>query len=140
MVAYPLVGGCQCGDVRFEVTEQLLSANSCHCSKCRKRTGTAASASAFVAPHSVRVVCGQELLSAWTPDARYEHVFCGTCGSPLWSARCNDHEIVVIRLGAIEGDPGIRPSLRQFVGSAAPFEPIPDDGLPHYTERRPAGS
>ena len=43
-----------------------------------------------------------------------------------------------VRLGAIDGDPGIRPSSRQFVAYAATWEDVPDDGLPHYDETRPA--
>ena len=43
-----------------------------------------------------------------------------------------------VRLGLFDEDPGIRPQLRQFVAYAAPWEPIPDDGLPRYPERRPA--
>jgi hypothetical protein len=39
-----------------------------------------------------------------------------------------------IRMGAFDGDPGIRPSFRQFVTYAAPWEPIPDDGLPRHPE------
>jgi hypothetical protein len=45
-----------------------------------------------------------------------------------------------VRLGAIDGDPGVRPSVRQFVDYAAVWEEIPDDGLPRYPERRPPGS
>ena len=37
-----------------------------------------------------------------------------------------------------DADPGIRPSYRQFTAYAAPWEPIPDDGLPRYPERRPS--
>jgi len=44
-----------------------------------------------------------------------------------------------VRLGAIDGDPRIRPSARQFVADAAPWEPIPDDGLPRFEQRIPAG-
>jgi hypothetical protein len=45
--------------------------------------------------------------------------------------------VKVVRFGAFEGDPGIRPSARQFVDYAAPWEPIPDDGLPRFPDRRP---
>jgi hypothetical protein len=38
-------------------------------------------------------------------------------------------------MGAFDGDPGIKPSVRQFVAYAAPWEPVPDDGLTHYDER-----
>ena len=42
-----------------------------------------------------------------------------------------------MRLGAFDGDPGVRPGARQFVAYAAPWEPIPDDGLPRFPERLP---
>ena len=45
-----LTGGCSCGAVRFEVTEPLVSARYCHCTRCQRRTGTAASASAAIVP------------------------------------------------------------------------------------------
>jgi hypothetical protein len=43
-----------------------------------------------------------------------------------------------VRLGALDGDPGVPLSYRQYVAYAPPWEPIPDDGLPRYDERRPA--
>jgi hypothetical protein len=42
-----------------------------------------------------------------------------------------------VRLGAFDADPGVRPGIRQFVAYAAPWEPIPDDGLPRFPERAP---
>ena len=43
-------------------------------------------------------------------------------------------------MGAFDRDPGVRPSVRQFVRCAAAWEPIPDDGLPRYAESRHGGS
>jgi hypothetical protein len=43
-----------------------------------------------------------------------------------------------VRLGTFDGDPGVRPAWHQFVAYAAPWEPIPDDGLPRYSEGRVA--
>jgi hypothetical protein len=40
-------------------------------------------------------------------------------------------------MGAFDGDPGIRPMWRQYVAYAAPWDPIPDDGLPRHDERPP---
>ena len=42
-----------------------------------------------------------------------------------------------MRMGTFDGDPGVRPSYHQFTAYAAVWEPIPDDGLPRYPERRP---
>ena len=61
----------------------------------------------------------------------------GLYGDQLWSRDPDDPEVTSVRLGAFDGDPGIRPSSRQFVAYAAPWEPIPDDGLPQYPEHRP---
>jgi hypothetical protein len=133
----PLTGGCLCGGVRFEVTEPPVVASYCHCTRCQRRTGTAASISARIAPGSLRVVSGQELVKAWVPDDGFAKEFCSACGSALWSRNPADPEMVSVRMGAFDTDPGIRPSYRQFVAYAAPWEPIPDDGLERYPERRP---
>jgi hypothetical protein len=134
----PLTGACLCGAVRFEVTEPLRSAGYCHCTRCQRRTGTAASASGRIEPGSLRLLAGEELLRSYDPpDHGFRKVFCSGCGGHLWSQSPDDPEVKSIRLGAFDGDPGIRPSYRQFVAYAAPWEAIPDDGLPRYPEHRP---
>ncbi len=135
---HPLTGGCGCGAVRFEVTEPLVSATYCHCTRCQHRTGTGASASGAVAPGSFRVVQGEERLAAWRPQGGWEKWFCDACGSALFSRDPEDPARVGVRLGALDGDPGIRPSTRQFVAYAASWEPIPDDDLPRYPEGKVA--
>src|SRR3954447_19948241 len=123
-----LTGGCMCGAVRVEVAEDaLLSASYCHCTRCQRRTGTAASAQARLAPDSLRVTSGEELIRSWRPDDGFAKAFCGECGSALFSHRRDDPRPFSVRLGAFDGDPGIRPQWRQFVAYAAPWEPLPDD-------------
>jgi hypothetical protein len=138
MVDYPLTGGCLCGGVRYEVTEPLVSASYCHCKRCQRRTGTAAAASARVAPGSLRIVQGEELIKCWQPEDGFAKCFCSECGGALWSRHPDDHEWLSVRLGTFDGDPGIRPQHRQFLSSAAVWEPVPDDGLPRYPEGRSA--
>ena len=62
---------------------------------------------------------------------------------PLLAAgycHCNPHHAdpIGIRMGTFDDDPGIAPSVHQFVAYAAPWEPIPDDGLPRHPESRHA--
>ena len=133
-----LTGGCMCGGVRFEVDEPLVSASWCHCKRCQRRTGTQASVQARIVPGSLRIVQGELLLREYRPEDGWAKVFCGECGSSLWSRSPEDPELMAVRLGAFDGDPGIKPSYRQFVAYAAPWEAIPDDGLPRFPERRPA--
>ena len=133
-----LTGGCGCGAVRFEIEAPLVFALYCHCTRCQRRTGTAASASARIEPGSLRITEGEEHLRGWAPEGGVEKVFCGECGSAMLGRDPKTGEVAIVRLGAIDGDPGIRPSARQFVAYAASWEPIPDDGLPRFDERRPS--
>ena len=135
-MSFPLTGGCNCGAVRFEVSAPLVSAQYCHCTRCQRRTGTAASANARVEPGSFRMVEGEDRLRAWAPESGAEKWFCGECGSALFSRSPTDPEQVGVRLGAFDSDPGIRPMWRQFVAYAAPWEELPEDGLPRYPESR----
>jgi hypothetical protein len=132
----PLTGHCNCGAVTFEITAPLLTAVYCHCTRCQRRSGAAASPQALVAPGSLRILTGEDQVRAWVPPDGAIKEFCGACGSHLWS-RSRDGEIGGVRLGVIDGDPGVRPQLHQWVSSAAVWEPLPDDGLPRHEERRP---
>jgi len=90
-----------------------------------------------VAPGSLRIVAGEELLAAWEPEDGFAKIFCSSCGSALFGRAPDSDEISLVRLGVIDGDPHIRPQGRQFVAYAAPWEPIPDDGLPRFDETFP---
>jgi hypothetical protein len=133
----PLTGGCLCGGVRYEITEPLVSAGYCHCTRCQRRTGSAAAVSARVVPGSLRIVSGEELLASFDPPEGFKKVFCSACGGALWAQHPTDSGFVFVRLGTFDADPGIRPSYRQFVAYAASWEPLPEDGLPRYPERVP---
>ena len=85
----------------------------------------------------MRIVSGEERLRAWKPDTGMEKWFCGDCGSSLFSRRPGETDIIGVRMGTFDGDPGVRPTLRQFVAYAAGWEEIPDDGLARHDERRP---
>ena len=134
----PLTGGCLCGAVRFEIDTPLVGAGYCHCTRCQRRTGTAAAASARVTPGSLRFTQGEELIRSWQPpDDGWAKAFCSACGSALYSQDPHDPEAIGVRMGAFDGDPGIRPSSRAHVATAAVWEPIPDDGLPRFPGPRP---
>jgi len=138
MPALPLTGGCLCGGVRWEITAPLVFAGYCHCTRCQRRTGSAAAVSARIAPGSLRVISGQNLIQAYRPPDGFAKVFCTHCGGALWSQSQKDADIVSVRMGTFDADPGIRPSYRQYVAYAAPWEPIPEDGLPRFPEARKA--
>ena len=135
--ADPLTGGCGCGAVRYEITAPLQGAVYCHCTRCQRRSGTGHQASARVAPGSFVITEGEQHVRTWSPGSGFDKSFCSRCGSALYAHNPEDPEVIVVRMGTLDGDPGIRPQARQFVAYAAPWEPIPDDGLPRYDERVP---
>ena len=137
MAELPLTGGCLCGGVRFEVTEPPVFAGYCHCKRCQRRTGTSSAASARIVPGSLRVLAGEDLIRTYEPPDGFFKLFCSRCGSALWSRHREDPDVISVRMGAFDDDPGIRPSYRAFVAYAAPWEPIPHDGLERFPEARP---
>jgi hypothetical protein len=68
------------------------------------------------------------------PDDGRVKAFCSVCGSSLFGADWPEGDEVAIRLGSLDGDPGLRPEFHAFVASRAPWDEIPDDGLPRYDE------
>jgi hypothetical protein len=133
----PLGGGCLCGAVRFEVTAPFTTAGYCHCTHCQRRTGTGSSISGRVSQEGFRLLQGEEQLKSYTPPAGGRpKVFCVECGSALFSGEPLSDPEVALRLGTLDGDPGIRPQYRMFVDSAVSWEPIPDDGLTRHRRSR----
>jgi hypothetical protein len=136
--AEPLQGGCLCGTVRFEITAEFLSAGYCHCTHCQRRTGTASSANGRVPQEGFQILKGVEQLRSYRPEGGVPKLFCAGCGSALFSGDPFSDAEVAVRLGALDREPGIRPQYRQFVDSAASWEPIPEDGLERYPRSRNA--
>ena len=134
-----LTGRCLCGGVRFELTEPARVAAYCHCTRCQRRTGSAVSAQARVDGATFRLVAGESLVRCWRhPEGGFEKCFCGECGAHLFSRNPDDPAQMSVRMSAFDGDPGVRPTFRTHVESAAAWEPIPDDGLERYPGAKPA--
>ena len=75
-------GSCLCGGVRFEVEPPFRRANHCHCSRCRKHSGTFGLTQGRVARERFRLLAGKELLRVYTPaEGGAVKVFCSVCGS-----------------------------------------------------------
>jgi hypothetical protein len=133
-----LSGGCLCAEVRFELTEIPPTAGYCHCTRCQHRTGTASSVQARIDGNTLRILQGEELLKGWRhPDGGAEKLFCRECGGHLFSRYPEDERQMSVRMGAFDGDPGIRPTWRAFVAYAPDWEPIPEDGLTRFPEAKP---
>jgi hypothetical protein len=131
-------GSCLCGRVTFEVELPFRRANHCHCSRCRKHSGTFGLTQARVPRSQLKLLSGEESIRIFRPESGNAKAFCAECGSSLFGADWPDGEEVSVRLGSLDGDPQIRPQYHTFVASRASWDELPDDGLPRYEELNPA--
>ena len=127
-------GGCLCGRVRYEIHGQLLAADHCHCSMCRRQHGAAFATYADFNPGDFKWMSGEDLLKVFETSSGDGWCFCSDCGSSL--AGTVKGEFTSITLGTVEGDPGIKPASHIFVDSKAHWYEINDD-LPQFDERSP---
>ena len=114
----------------------MLGAVYCHCTRCQKRSGTAYQASALAAPGSVTVSAGAEQLRDWRPGGLAK-IYAACCGSHVFASDPETGAFTIVRMSAIDGDPGVRPMAHQFVADHPAWAPMPDDGLPRFEERMP---
>lgn len=124
-----LTGSCLCGGVQYEIDGGLPAVTNCHCSLCRKMSGSAFASGATISTSSFRFVAGEELLKEWESSPGNHRIFCGRCGSPLIKKKDKDPEHVRFRPGTLDSDPGVKISKHMHVRSKAPWVDI-DDGLP----------
>ena len=124
-----LTGSCLCGGVKYEIDGELGAVTNCHCSLCRKMTGSAFASGATIPTASFRFVAGSELLKEWESSPGYHRVFCGRCGSPIVKRKVNDPDNLRLRVGTLDSDPGVKMSKHHHVDSKAPWVEI-NDGLP----------
>src|SRR4051794_219301 len=110
-----VTGGCGCGAVRFALSAPPIAAGYCHCTRCQRRTGGAWSLQARVAPGSFTITQGADAVGSWQPEGGFAKEFCSRCGSSLWSRSPDDPDVVSVRFGVLDGDPGIRPTYRIHV-------------------------
>lgn len=129
----PVHGSCLCGGVRYVITAPFRRANLCHCSRCRKHSGAAASAQGRVPAEGFALLAGADLLTVYRPPGGgMAKVFCRVCGSSLFGGSWPDGDEVSVRLGGLDGDPGIAVQFHSFAGDPAPWEPACADGLPRF--------
>ena len=124
-----LTGKCYCGTVHYEVADEFKYALNCHCSNCRRTTGSAFKPFAGIERAKLTVTEGSNDLLIYGSDKAHD-AHCGKCGSLLYSVVRNG-AFVHVTLGTLVDAPTIRPSHHIFVGSKAPWFTITDD-LPQY--------
>ena len=125
-----LRGSCHCGAVQYEVVDEFSYALNCHCSDCRRATGSAFKPFAGIARDKLQLTRGVDDVSIFGDPATNHDVHCKICGSLLYSV-LNQGTRVHVAMGSLLDAPSIRPSAHIFVGDKAPWFQI-TDALPQY--------
>jgi hypothetical protein len=114
-----LTGSCLCRGVRYTVLGDPQRAWHCHCSRCRKATGTGHASNLFVAG-TLTWNAGEALVHHYkVPEAqRFTNAFCSECGGRVPRSVAGS-DMVIIPMGSLDDDPGIEPQARIFQGSRA---------------------
>jgi hypothetical protein len=131
-MARRLSGQCLCGSVRYTVADEFEYALNCHCSRCRRATGSAFKPLAGIPCSKLRVDEGVGSLLIYGDETAAHDVHCGRCGSLLYSA-VKQGSYVHVAMGTLVDEPSIRPSMHIFTGSKAPWYEIVDDLPQHAT-------
>ena len=124
-----LAGKCFCGAVTYAVSDEFVYAANCHCSNCRRTTGSAFKPFAGIERNKLHLTKGQNKLTIFGNENAGD-IHCRMCGSLLYSV-VRDGAFVHVAMGTLVDDPSIRPSKHIFVGSKASWFTITDN-LPQY--------
>lgn len=131
-----LAGMCLCGAVQYAVADAFVYAANCHCSNCRRTTGSAFKPLAGIERDRLSLASGEDNLMIFGDETGH-NAHCKTCGSLLYSV-VRDGAFVHVAMGTLVDEPTIRPTQHIFVGSKAKWFTITDD-LPQYREHAVAG-
>jgi hypothetical protein len=131
-----LAGKCFCGAVQYAVADEFLYAANCHCSDCRRTTGSAFKPFAGIEREKLTVTQGPDKRIIYG-DELGNDTHCKVCGSLLYSV-VRAGAFVHVAMGTLIDGPTIRPTKHIFVGSKAPWFAI-TDSLPQYEGHAPAG-
>jgi hypothetical protein len=129
MMRFPLLGGCLCGMIRYQISTEPRSVDYCHCSMCRRAAG---------APVVARLVVANNAF-AWTKDQpavyqsspQVERLFCPRCGTQL--ALRDEPDFLDVTLASLDDPEAVRPGYHIWTTSRISWFDIADD-LPRYPE------
>jgi hypothetical protein len=122
-----------CGGVKYEVRGAPMIMYHCHCGTCRKASGSSFATNILVRGEDFVIVSGEDLLSAFESSPKKHRHFCSACGSPIFSRAEATAQVVSVRSGTLDADPGVRPAFHAHVASKAAWTEIRDE-LPQAAE------
>jgi len=97
-----LKGSCLCGEIEFTAEAIPGQVYNCHCSRCRKLTGSAYATLVISQKNSLKFTKGEESLKKFSSTKGFR-TFCGECGSRLMNFGKEGIDYLAICRSAIDG-------------------------------------
>lgn len=133
-----ILGGCYCGELRYEAEGEPIMAFQCHCRECQYYSGGGANYSMAMPAHGFKYTKGQPQSFTRTdinePPTRE---FCGTCGTAVTSSYKHQPEVIMLKAGSFDQPSLFTPQIAVFTCDQQDFQIIPE-GMPSF-EKKPEG-
>lgn len=94
-------GSCLCGEVEYEFNGSINEVAVCHCNQCKRSQGTPFATNAPIELKKCQFTNDSGSRKTYFSSPNKKRVFCGTCGTPLYSQRTDMPEIIRLRLGTV---------------------------------------
>ena len=124
----PLTGGCQCGKLRYQITEAPRLVYSCHCTKCQKITSSAFSMGFVVTEEAFRLTAGEPHPAQSTGDSGRVSTrwMCRDCGSWLTGSPRLGGMLRSVRAGTLDDTSWLKPTAHIWTRSKQPWITLPE--------------
>jgi hypothetical protein len=129
-----LEGSCLCGGIRFAVHGALPGIVQCHCSLCRRSSGTSGIAKIAIAGEQMQWIAGQDLVATYERPSGYGNAFCRVCGSPAPEGN-RDRTRYTVPAGLLADSPALKVTEHIYVASKAHWDIIGGDAPQLDTDR-----
>lgn len=120
-------GQCLCGQVAFELRGEIPALYQCHCSLCRKVSGSSANAALVIDATQFSWIRGEDRIQRYQRADGWKSHFCRDCGSPVPNPT-RDGRACWVPVGLLEDDPSLRLGAHLYLASKAHWDVVADHG------------
>ena len=132
-----ITGQCLCGDIHYELENTPAMTGVCHCKNCQRQAGSAFSTLASVPKAEFTITRGDPKLyedsetRSGDTVARY---FCGTCGSPIYSALPSQPDAIYLKTGTMDDTSAFQPMFHVWCETKQNWVELAD-GVPQMANQ-----
>jgi hypothetical protein len=121
-------GGCLCGQITYELSDEPIATVVCHCDHCQRQSG---------GPFSVNMIVLESQIALSGTLATFEdrgenndavyvlRRFCGDCGSPIYSALVEPAGVIAVKVGTLDDRSGVTPTVEAWCEHKQPWVQLP---------------